>query len=50
MELPPISQALGILRKEGHGVTAKEFMKLGVPFTLAAVITGYILIWFMWKV
>jgi Na+/H+ antiporter NhaD/arsenite permease-like protein len=42
--------ALGILRKEGHEVTAKEFMKLGVPFTLAAVITGYILIWFMWKV
>lgn len=39
---------LGILRKEGHEVGAKEFMKISVPFTLTAVITGYILIWLIW--
>jgi Na+/H+ antiporter NhaD/arsenite permease-like protein len=41
--------ALGILRKDGHEVKAGEFMKLGIPFTLAAVTTGYIMIWFMWR-
>ncbi len=41
--------AIGILRKEGHEVKAKTFMKYGVPFTLSAVITGYILLWFIWK-
>lgn len=39
---------LGILRKEGYEVKAKEFMKLGIPFTLSAVVTGYILIWVIW--
>ena len=40
---------LGILRKEGYNVKAGTFMKLSVPFTLAAVITGYVMIWFIWK-
>ena len=40
---------IGILRKEGHGVSAGTFMKYGVPFTLAAVITGYLLVWFIWS-
>lgn len=40
---------LGILRKEGYNVKAGTFMKLSVPFTLAAVITGYVLIWLIWK-
>ena len=35
----------GILRKEGYEVSTKEFMSIGVPFTLVAVITGYLLIW-----
>ena len=39
---------LGLLRKEGHQVGTKEFMSYSVPFTLAAVITGYLLIWFIW--
>ena len=38
----------GILRKEGYEVSAKEFMSIGVPFTLVAVMTGYILIWVIW--
>ncbi|MDF2541050.1 MAG: tyrosine transporter [Herbinix sp.] len=40
---------LGILRKEGYEVSAAKFMKVSVPFTLAAVSTGYILIWLLWK-
>lgn len=38
---------IGILKKEGYEVKATTFMKYGVPFTLAAVLTGYILIWFI---
>lgn len=41
--------ALGILRKDGHEVSAWQFMKIGIPFTLAAVITGYVMIWFLWR-
>ena len=40
---------IGILRKEGYEVKAGTFMKYGVPFTLAAVATGYVLLWFIWK-
>ena len=39
---------LGILQKEGYQVSAGTFMKMSVPFTLAAVTTGYLLIWFIW--
>ncbi len=38
----------GILRKAGYEVSTKQFMSIGVPFTLAAVITGYILTWFFY--
>ncbi len=41
---------LGILRKEGYEVKAQEFMKVSVPFTLAAVLCGYVLIWLFWAV
>ena len=40
---------LGILRKEGYEISAPTFMKISIPFTLAAVITGYLLNWFIWK-
>lgn len=40
---------IGILRKEGHTVKSTTFMKYGVPFTLVAVITGYILLWIIWS-
>ena len=39
---------IGILRKEGYQVKSATFMKYGVPFTLAAVITGYALLWIIW--
>jgi Na+/H+ antiporter NhaD/arsenite permease-like protein len=41
--------ALGILRKDGYEVKAWQFMKISIPFTLAAVTTGYILIWLIWS-
>ena len=37
--------ALGILRRDGYEVSAGEFMRIGVPFTLTAVTVGYALIW-----
>lgn len=37
--------ALGILRKEGYSVSSLKFMKISVPFTLAAVAVGYGLVW-----
>jgi len=39
---------LGILRKEGYEVTPRQFMRISVPFTLAAVISGYLLVWLIW--
>ncbi len=39
---------IGILRKEGHAVSSGTFMKYSIPFTLAAVITGYVLVWLIW--
>lgn len=41
--------ALGILRKEGHEASVGKFMKISVPFTLSAVITGYVLVWLIWS-
>ena len=39
---------VGMLRKEGHEVSFGDFMKIGVPFTLTAVITGYLFVWLVW--
>lgn len=33
---------IGILRKAGYTVKNKDFMKIGIPFTLAAIIPAYI--------
>ena len=40
--------AIGILRKNGEKVTTGDFMRIGVPFTLVAVLSGYIFIWLVW--
>ncbi|MBQ6697502.1 MAG: TRAP transporter large permease subunit [Oscillospiraceae bacterium] len=39
---------IGILRGEGHEVKTRDFMRIGVPFTLVAVLSGYILVWLFW--
>jgi Na+/H+ antiporter NhaD/arsenite permease-like protein len=38
----------GILRKEGYHVKFMDFVKIGLPFTLAAVSVAYLFIWFIW--
>lgn len=40
--------ALGLLRKEGYQVKNIEFMKISIPFTLVAVLIGYLLIWIIY--
>ena len=40
---------IGILRKNGYTVRTGTFMKFGVPFTLAAVAVGYVLIWVIYS-
>ncbi|MFH0993608.1 MAG: SLC13 family permease [bacterium] len=40
---------IGILRKEGFVVKTWDFMKLGIPFTLAAVTSAYVLLWIVWS-
>ena len=37
--------AIGILRKEGYEVANSDFFKIGIPFTLSAIVPAYILIW-----
>mgnify|MGYP002516270866 CR=1 FL=1 len=41
--------AIGILRKAGYEVKTKEFLRIGVPFTLLAVLVGYLFCWFIWS-
>ena len=36
---------IGILRKAGYEVKNGDFFKIGIPFTLAAIVPAYILIW-----
>lgn len=39
---------VGLLRKEGHDVRFREFVKMGLPFTIAATIPAYLFIWWLW--
>ncbi|HIT32794.1 MAG TPA: arsenic transporter, partial [Candidatus Enterenecus stercoripullorum] len=36
---------IGILRKSGYEVKSGDFFRIGIPFTLAAVIPAYLYIW-----
>ena len=40
--------ACGLLRKEGYPVTFRDFGKISVAFTVAAVVPAAILVWFLW--
>ena len=42
--------AIGILRKNGETVTTKDFLRIGVPFTMTAVIVGATFIWVFWGI
>ena len=41
---------IGILRKEGCEVANSDFFKIGIPFTLSAIIPAYILVWVLFGV
>ena len=42
--------AIGILRKNGETVRLRDFLRIGIPFTLTAVLAGYLYIWLVWGV
>ncbi|MBQ8555002.1 MAG: TRAP transporter large permease subunit [Clostridia bacterium] len=39
---------IGILRREGYEVKNSDFTRIGIPFTLAAVIPAYIYFWLLY--
>lgn len=39
---------IGLLRKHGYRVSFLEFAKVGLPFTIAAVVLASIFVWFVW--
>lgn len=41
--------ATGLLKREGYEITFADFAKIGIPFTLIAVLCGYLFIWFVWS-
>jgi Na+/H+ antiporter NhaD/arsenite permease-like protein len=41
--------ACGLLKKDGHEVRFKDFMKIGIPFTLTAVVAACLFVWFVWS-
>ncbi len=41
---------IGILKKAGYQVKNADFFRIGIPFTLAAVIPAYIVIWLVFGV
>ncbi len=41
---------IGILRKNGYEVKNSDFFKIGIPFTLAAIIPAYIYIWLVYGI
>ena len=40
---------IGILRKAGYEVKTRDFCRIGIPFTLCAVIVGYLFCWIVWR-
>ena len=39
---------IGILQKEGYKVSTKDFIRIGIPFTLVAAVTGALVVWLVW--
>ncbi len=39
---------LGVLRKERHAVGFWGFVRMGLPFTIAATVPAYLLLWLVW--
>ncbi len=41
---------IGILKKSGYTVKNSDFFRIGIPFTIAAVVPAYIYIWIMYGI
>ena len=41
---------IGILRREGYTVKNSDFFKIGIPFTLAAIVPAYIYLWLFYGI
>ncbi|MCA9750972.1 MAG: anion permease [Gemmatimonadetes bacterium] len=41
--------AVGLLRKEGLHVSTREFVKIGLPFTIVATAAGAAFLWWAWR-
>ncbi|MDD4102752.1 MAG: SLC13 family permease [Kiritimatiellae bacterium] len=41
---------IGILRKRGYTVSFRDFMRVGIPFTVAAVVSSCVLVWLVWGI
>ena len=40
---------VGLLKKEGYTVSFGEFMRIGLPYTMIAVLAGYLYLWLVWR-
>ena len=41
---------IGILRRQGHEVKNSEFMRISIPYTVAAITTAYLVLWLIWGI
>ena len=41
---------IGILRRQGHEVKNSEFMRISIPYTVAAITTAYLVLWLIWDI
>ena len=41
--------SVAILRRNGHRVSFGEFVRIGLPFTIAATIAGSMFVWLIWR-
>lgn len=42
--------AIGILRREGYEVPNSDFFRIGIPFTLSAMVPAYLYIWMVYGI
>jgi Na+/H+ antiporter NhaD/arsenite permease-like protein len=40
--------SVGILKRNGYEISFGEFVKIGLPFTIAATFASYIFVWLVW--
>ncbi len=41
--------SVGILKRNGYDIRFSEFIRLGLPFTIAATFASYLFVWIVWQ-